>query len=99
MPQSKDALRAQRDTALHSMEKQAAHAELRTLRRAINELSLHNIRRGIDNEPVIVAREFVNNAMEHLVNDPDAYLSDMRGNLSPLALLLGTILYRDMVQS
>lgn len=76
-----------------------AKAELRTLRRAINELSLSNIRRGIDNEPVIYAREFVNSAICDLQSDPDAYLSDMRDNLSPLALLLGTILYRDMVQS
>ena len=78
---------------------QNAKNELRTLRRAINELSLFNISRGIDNEPVIYAREFVNSAISDLQSDPEAYLSDMQNNMSPLALLLGTVLYRDMVQS
>lgn len=85
--------------AVDLTEYENAKAELRTLRRAINELSLSNIQRCIDNEPVIYAREFVNSAICDLQSDPEAYLSYMRDNLSPLALLLGTILYRDMVQS
>lgn len=76
-----------------------AKGELRTLRRALNELSLLNIRQGINNSRVIEARQFVNDMMDFLQSDPSAYLADLEGELSPLAQLLGVILYRDMVQS
>ena len=76
-----------------------AKGELRTLRRALNELSLLNIRQGINNSRVIEARQFVNDMMDFLQSDPSAYLADLEGELSPLAQLLGVILYRDTVQS
>jgi hypothetical protein len=76
-----------------------AKSAIRQLRHALNQLSLANIRRGIDNTPIIEARAYVNDQMDFLQSDPDAYLADMQGELSPLACLLGVILYRDMVQS
>lgn len=92
-------LEAKKVLARESLKKQMAHSELRTLRQALNELSLLNIRRGIDNTPLIEARAYVNDQMDFLMSDPEAYLADLDGELSPLAALLGVILYRDMVQS